>query len=68
MPFIQVNLGAGRTPEQKRAMLDGIVEVVHETLGASYESIRVWVVELDPDATMIGDESLAEQRARLNPA
>ena len=64
MPFIQVNLGAGRTPEQKRAMLDGIVEAVHQSLDAPYESIRAWIVELDPDETMIGNESLAEKRAR----
>jgi len=59
MPFIQVNMGAGRTPEQKRAMLDGIVEAVHQSLDAPYESIRAWIVELDPDETMIGNESLA---------
>lgn len=64
MPFVQVNMGAGRTPEQKRAMLDGIVEAVHQSLDAPYESIRVWIVELDPDETMIGNESLAEKRAR----
>jgi 4-oxalocrotonate tautomerase len=64
MPFIQVNMGAGRTPEQKRAMLDGIVEAVHQSLDAPYDSIRAWIVELDPDETMIGNESLAEKRAR----
>jgi 4-oxalocrotonate tautomerase len=64
MPFVQVSMGAGRTPEQKRALLDGISEVVHTTLGADYESIKVWIVELDPDNVMLGQESLAERRAR----
>jgi 4-oxalocrotonate tautomerase len=64
MPFVQVNMASGRTPEQKRAMLDGIVEVLHTTLGAPYESIRAWIVELDADETMIGNESLTEFRAR----
>lgn len=64
MPFIQVNMGTGRTAAQKRAMLDGIVEVVHTSLDAPYDSIRVWIVELDPDEVMVGDESLAEKRAR----
>jgi 4-oxalocrotonate tautomerase len=64
MPFIQVNMGAGRTPEQKRAMLDGIVEVVHQTVDAPYDTIRAWIVELDPDEVMVGAESLAEKRAR----
>ena len=26
--------------------------------------IRAWIVELDPDAVMVGDESLVEKRAR----
>ena len=64
MPFVQVSMGTGRTPEQKRALLDGISEVVHTTLGADYDSIRVWIVELDPDNVMVGQESLAERRAR----
>jgi 4-oxalocrotonate tautomerase len=64
MPFVQVSMGTGRTPEQKRALLDGISEVVHTTLGADYDSIRVWIVELDPDNVMLGQESLTERRAR----
>ena len=64
MPFVQVSMGSGRTPEQKRAMLDGIVEAVHTTLGAAIDSIKVWIVELDPDDVMLGDETLAERRAR----
>jgi 4-oxalocrotonate tautomerase len=64
MPFVQVSMGTGRTPEQKRALLDGISEVVHTTLGADYDSIKVWIVELDPDNVMLGQESLAERRAR----
>ena len=64
MPLVQVSMGTGRTPEQKRALLDGISEVVHTTLGADYETIRVWIVELDPDNVMLGQESLTERRAR----
>jgi 4-oxalocrotonate tautomerase len=64
MPFVQVSMGSGRTPEQKRALLEGIAEVVHTTLGADYDSIRVWIVELDPDDVILGQETLAERRAR----
>jgi 4-oxalocrotonate tautomerase len=64
MPFVQVSMGTGRTPDQKRALLEGISEVVHTTLGADYDSIRVWIVELDPDDVMLGQETLAERRAR----
>jgi len=64
MPFVQVSMGTGRTPEQKRALLEGISEVVHTTLGADYETIRVWIVELEPDDVMLGQETLTERRAR----
>jgi 4-oxalocrotonate tautomerase len=64
MPFVQVSMGTGRTPDQKRALLEGISEVVHTTLGADYDAIRVWIVELDPDDVMLGQETLAERRAR----
>jgi 4-oxalocrotonate tautomerase len=64
MPFVQVSMGSGRTPEQKRALLEGISEVVHTTLDADYETIRVWIVELEPDDVMLGQESLTERRAR----
>ena len=64
MPFVQVSMGSGRTPEQKRALLEGISEVVHTTLGADYDSIRVWIVELDPDDVILSQETLAERRAR----
>ena len=64
MPFVQVSMGTGRTPEQKRALLEGITEVVHTTLNADHDSIKVWIVELDPDNVMLGHETLAERRAR----
>jgi len=64
MPFIQVAMGAGRTAEQKRAMLDRIVDAVHDTTGASVDSIRVWIVELEPEDVMLGHETLTEKRAR----
>ena len=64
MPVIQVAMGSGRTPEQKRAMLEGIVAAVHDSTGAALDSIKVWIVELDPDEVMLGDETLAERRAR----
>ena len=34
------------------------------TCDAAYETIRVWIVELEPDDVMLGKETLAERRAR----
>jgi 4-oxalocrotonate tautomerase len=64
VPLIQVHLADGRTPEQKRALLDGITRTVHETLGAPLASIRVWIDEFSADDYMAAGELLSDKRAR----
>jgi 4-oxalocrotonate tautomerase len=43
MPFIQVHLAAGRSEEQKRALLLAISAAVQSSIGAPAESVRVWI-------------------------
>ena len=64
MPLIEVHIADGRTDEQKRALLDGITKVVQDTIGASLDSIRVWIHELAPTHYMAAGELLADKRAR----
>ena len=64
MPLVQVSMADGRTPQQKRALLDGITKVVQDALGASLDSIRVWIVEFPATDYMAGGELLADKRAR----
>jgi 4-oxalocrotonate tautomerase len=45
MPFIQVHLAAGRSEEQKRALLLAISAAVQSSIGAPAESVRVWISE-----------------------
>jgi 4-oxalocrotonate tautomerase len=54
MPLIQVNLLAGRTHEQKQALLGAITEAVQSSIGAPPESIRVWINEFQPTEYMVG--------------
>lgn len=68
MPLIQIHLGAGRTPDQKRALLGALTEAAHTALGAPVESIRVWIIEVAPDEYMAGGELLADKRARTAEA
>jgi 4-oxalocrotonate tautomerase len=68
LPLIQVHLGAGRTPEQKRALLGTLTEAAHSSLGTPIESIRVWIVEVAPEEYMAGGELLADKRARTAAA
>ena len=45
MPVIQCDIRAGRSPQQKQALAEGITRVVHETIGAPVEYIYVLIRE-----------------------
>jgi 4-oxalocrotonate tautomerase len=64
MPLVQVHLAEGRTPEQKRALLEGITRTVQDTLGSPLESIRVWIDEFPATDYMAAGELLADKRNR----
>jgi len=61
MPLIQVNMVEGRTAKQKAALLKGITEVTHETIGAPISTIRVWIVELPKEHFMAAGELASER-------
>lgn len=63
MPLIQVNMAAGRTDEEKKALMSAITEAVHTSIGAPVSSIRVWIAEMEPTEFMAGGELLADRRA-----
>jgi 4-oxalocrotonate tautomerase len=63
MPLIQVNLAAGRTDAQKRALLQAITDAVESSIGAPIDSIRVWINEFEPTEYMAGGVLLADLRA-----
>jgi 4-oxalocrotonate tautomerase len=63
MPLIQINLAAGRTDDQKRALLQAVTDAVESSIGAPLESIRVWISEFEPTEYMAGGELLADRRA-----
>jgi 4-oxalocrotonate tautomerase len=62
MPLIQVNLAAGRTDDQKRALLSAITEAVQRSIGAPLDSIRVWISEFAATEYMAAGEFLADRR------
>jgi 4-oxalocrotonate tautomerase len=64
MPLVQIHLAEGRSPEQKRALLDGITRTVQETLGSPLASIRVWIQEFPATDYMAAGELLVDKRAR----
>ncbi|MGW3284297.1 tautomerase family protein [Streptomyces sp. NPDC001002] len=64
MPFIQVNLGAGRTAEQKDALIKGISAAAATAISVPEASVRVWIVEIPATEVLVGGQTLAERQAQ----
>ena len=62
MPLIEVHLLEGRSPQQKRALLEGITRAVQESIGASLESVRVWIHEFSDDEYMAAGVLAADKK------
>lgn len=67
MPLVNVHMATGRSPDQKRALMDAITDAMHEHIGAPRESVRVWITEMEPTDFMAGGELLADKQKRLAP-
>jgi 4-oxalocrotonate tautomerase len=56
MPIIQVNMGEGRSAEQKRNLVKAMTEAVVQTLDVAPESVRIMIHELGPDHFAVGGQ------------
>lgn len=65
MPLVNIHMAEGRTPDQKRALMDAITAAMNEHVGAPRESVRVWINEFPATDFMAGGELLADKQARL---
>ncbi|MFD2757440.1 tautomerase family protein [Gulosibacter faecalis] len=63
MPLIDISIAAGRTPEQLRALIDGVHRVAEETVGAASENITVLVREIEPAHWSRGNQTIRERVA-----
>ncbi|MDR7077308.1 4-oxalocrotonate tautomerase [Neobacillus niacini] len=61
MPFIQVNILKGRSPEKKERLIREMTDLVSEVLDAPVQSIRVMINELDPEHWGIAGESVKKR-------
>jgi len=62
MPLIQIHLLEGRTAEQKKRLLQAVTDAVHESIGASVPSIRVWIDEFSAEEYTAGGELAADRK------
>ena len=66
MPLVHVQMAAGRTAEQKSALLSAMTDAMVEHLGAPRDSVRVWITEFADTDFMVGGELLADKKARIS--
>ncbi|PPF75543.1 hypothetical protein C5E10_11000 [Pseudoclavibacter sp. RFBG4] len=64
MPLIDISIAKGRTPEQLRALIDGVHRVAEETVGAAPENITVVIREIEHEHWSRGNTTIAERAAR----
>ena len=62
MPLIEVHLLEGRTDQQKEELLTAITRAVHESIGAPFPTIRVWIQEVSPRDYMAGGQLAAHRK------
>lgn len=63
MPFIDVTLAHGRSPEQIRELIHELTEAAQRAVGAPAANIRVVVREIPPTHFAAGDVTIAERSA-----
>ncbi|WP_420489160.1 2-hydroxymuconate tautomerase [Neobacillus vireti] len=61
MPFIQVNILKGRSPEKKERLIREMTDLVSEVLDAPVQSVRVMINELEPEHWGIAGESVKKR-------
>ena len=63
VPFIEVTLAEGRTPEQLGRLVLALTQAAMEAIDAPAESVRVVLREVPPTHWAVGGVTLAERRS-----
>jgi 4-oxalocrotonate tautomerase len=61
MPYVTVKMIAGRTDEQKRALVEKVTDAVVETTGAPIEAVTVFIEEMTKDHYAVAGKRLSDQ-------
>ncbi|MBE7942581.1 MULTISPECIES: 4-oxalocrotonate tautomerase [Ramlibacter] len=62
MPTLRVEMLEGRTPEQKRALVQALTQAVVDTLGSKPESVDVLLYDIPRAHWATGGELWSEKR------
>ncbi len=65
MPYVNIKITReGATKEQKAALIQGVTNLLRDTLGKNPQTTVVVIEEVDTDNWGIGGESITVRRAR----
>jgi 4-oxalocrotonate tautomerase len=67
MPLVQVTMVAGRTPEQKHALIRALSDAVAESLDTPVDRVRVAIYEVSGDEWGVGGVPYSLARATTVP-
>jgi 4-oxalocrotonate tautomerase len=61
MPFAQLYIAEGRTPEQKKVLIEKVTQAFVDSIGAKPDSVWITVQDVPKNAWGIGGKTLAER-------
>jgi 4-oxalocrotonate tautomerase len=64
MPLAHIYILEGRSPEQKKAVIEKVTNALAETLGSDRSSIRVLLHDMSPDDWGVGGQAVREHQQR----
>nr|WP_268928813.1 2-hydroxymuconate tautomerase [Microaerobacter geothermalis] len=62
MPFVTIELLEGRTPEQKRELMEKITKVVCETVNVPAERVHVFIEDLKKDHYAVAGKFMSDPK------
>lgn len=63
MPIVHISLVEGRSDEAVKACIKAVARTVHETLGAPFDSIRVYATQVPGAHWAVGERTKDEAPA-----
>ncbi len=66
MPFVQINMLEGRSPEKKEILIQEISTLVAKVLESPVENVRIMINEIPPEHWGIGGESVKIRTQKSN--
>jgi 4-oxalocrotonate tautomerase len=64
MPYINIKIVKGSTPEEKEKLIEGLTRVVSETLNKNPQMTYVVIDEVETDHWGVGGESVTKRRQK----